>query len=411
MARVTKPLTNTEVDRAKPKEKEFSLVDGQGLFLRVKPTGVKTWIFNYYHPTTKKRTNITIGKYPEISIAQARQWREEYRALIAQGIAPQTHKEKVQREQELAEANTFLAVAEKWRDKKRGEITEKTLDKYWGSLNLHIFPFIGRYPVAEVIPSLALTPLQRVEQRNNVDMANRLAGYINEILNFAVNGGLIPFNPCAKIGQALKKHKKQNNPHIEIEELPQFMKDLANANIETQTRWLIQFQLLTMTRAGEASGARWDEIDFKKKIWIIPAERMKAREAHSIPLSIQAVILLKRLHAINGRFEYVFLKRGDNHAPMNPSSVNIAIKRFGYSGRQTAHGFRGLARTWLAENGVNFELGEACLSHRIGSAVAKAYNHASYLTQRKAIMQQWADFIEQCSAGSLPQCHLKIVNG
>ena len=119
-----------------------------------------------------------------------------------------------------------------------------------------------------------------------------------------------------------------------------------------------------MTRAGEASGARWDEIDFKKKIWVIPAERMKAREAHSIPLSIQAVILLKRLYAINGRFEYVFLKRGDNHAPMNPSSINMAIKRFGYHGRQTAHGFRGLARTWLAENGVNFELGEACLSQK-----------------------------------------------
>lgn len=358
MAIITKPLTNTEVERAKPQNKEYNLMDGQGLFLRVKPTGAKAWLFNYYHPTTKKRTNITIGNYPEISIAQARQWREEYRALIAQGIDPKTHKEKVQREQELAEANTFLAVAEKWRDKKRGEIAEKTLAKYWGSLNLHIFPFIGRYPVAEIVPTLALAPLQRVEQRNNVDMANRLAGYINEILNFAVNGGLIPFNPCAKMGQALKKHKKQNNPHIEIEELPQFMRDLANANIETQTRWLVQFQLLTMTRAGEASGARWDEIDFKKKIWVIPAERMKAREAHSIPLSIQAVILLKRLHAINGRFEYVFLKRGDNHAPMNPSSINMAIKRFGYHGRQTAHGFRGLARTWLGENGIPREIGE-----------------------------------------------------
>lgn len=410
MAIITKPLTNTEVERAKPKEKEYNLMDGQGLMLRIKPTNAKTWLFNYYHPTTKKRKNITIGNYPEISIAQARQWREEYRALLAQGIDPKTHKEKIAREQELAKANTFLAVAEKWRDKKRGEITEKTLAKYWGSLSLHIFPFIGRYPVAEIVPTLVLSPLQRVEQRNNVDMANRLAGYVNEILNFAVNGGLIPFNPCAKVAQALKKHKKQNNPHIGIEEIPQFMQDLANANIETQTRWLIQFQILTMTRAGEASGARWDEIDFKKKLWIIPAERMKAREAHAIPLSIQAVILLKRLHAINGRFDYVFLKRGDNHAPMNPSSINVAIKRFGYGGRQTAHGFRGLARTWLAENGINFEIGEACLSHRIGSAVAKAYNHASYLAQRKAIMQQWADFIEQCSAGSLPESHLKIVN-
>lgn len=397
MPRITKPLTNTEVERAKPKDKEYNLSDGQGLNLRIKPTGAKTWTFNYYHPTTKKRTNLTVGNYPEISIAQARQQREEWRSILAQGIDPQTHRARIARELELAEANTFLAVAEKWRAKKQGEITKKTLDKYWGSLRLHIFPFIGSYPIGEIVPTVALIPLQRVEQRNNIDMANRLASYINEILNFAVNGGLIPFNPCLRMNKALKQHKKENNPRIKSEELPEFMQALAQAKIEPQTRALIQFQLLTMARPGEASGAKWAEIDLDKRLWTIPAERMKAREAHVIPLSSQAVQLLETLHPVTGRFKYVFPKHGDNHASMSSSSANTAIKRMGYAGRQTAHGLRGLARTYLAEQNTNHEHAEACLAHKTGGNVSLAYNHATYLEQRKAIMQQWGNFVENCA--------------
>ena len=397
MPRITKPLTNTEVERAKPKDKEYNLSDGQGLNLRIKPTGAKTWTFNYYHPTTKKRTNLTVGNYPEISIAQARQQREEWRSILAQGIDPQTHRARIARELELAEANTFLAVAEKWRAKKQGEITKKTLDKYWGSLRLHIFPFIGSYPIGEIVPTVALIPLQRVEQRNNIDMANRLASYINEILNFAVNGGLIPFNPCLRMNKTLKQHKKENNPRIKSEELPEFMQALAQAKIEPQTRALIQFQLLTMARPGEASGAKWAEIDLDKRLWTIPAERMKAREAHVIPLSSQAVQLLETLHPVTGRFKYVFPKHGDNHASMSSSSANTAIKRMGYAGRQTAHGLRGLARTYLAEQNTNHEHAEACLAHKTGGNVSLAYNHATYLEQRKAIMQQWGNFVENCA--------------
>lgn len=400
MPRITKPLTNTEVERAKPKDKEYNLSDGQGLNLRIKPTGAKTWTFNYYHPTTKKRTNLTVGNYPEISIAQARQQREEWRSILAQGIDPQTHRARIARELELAEANTFLAVAEKWRAKKQGEITKKTLDKYWGSLRLHIFPFIGSYPIGEIVPTVALIPLQRVEQRNNIDMANRLASYINEILNFAVNGGLIPFNPCLRMNKTLKQHKKENNPRIKSEELPEFMQALAQAKIEPQTRTLIQFQLLTMARPGEVSGAQWSEIDLDKRLWTIPAERMKAREAHVIPLSAQAVQLLEALHPVTGRFEYVFPKHGDNHASMSSSSANTAIKRMGYAGRQTAHGLRGLARTYLAEQNTNHEHAEACLSHKTGGNVSLAYNHATYLEQRKVIMQKWADYVEQCAQGT-----------
>ena len=231
-------------------------------------------------------------------------------------------------------------------------------------------------------------------------MANRLASYINEILNFAVNGGLIPFNPCLRMNKTLKQHKKENNPRIKSEELPEFMQALAHAKIEPQTRALIQFQMLTMTRPGEASGAQWSEIDLDKRLWTIPAERMKAREAHIIPLSSQTVQLLETLQPVTGRFEYVFPKHGDNHAPMSSSSANMAIKRMGYASRQTAHGLRGLARTYLAEQNTNHEHAEACLAHKTGGNVSLAYNHATYLEQRKAIMQKWADYVEQCAQGS-----------
>ena len=403
MARKIVGLTNTQVERAKyDLNGKNELNDGNGLYLQLYPTGSKVWRFRYDHPISKKRTKTTIGNYPEISIAQARQQREEWRALLAQEIDPQTHKARIAREKELAEANTFLAVAEKWRAKKQGEIAEKTLAKYWSSLRLHIFPFIGMYPINEIVPTLALIPLQRVEQRNNIDMANRLAGYINEILNFAVNGGLIPFNPCLRMNKTLKQHKKENNPRIKSEEIPEFMQDLAEAKIEPQTRALIQFQLLTMVRPGEATGAQWSEIDLRKRLWTIPAERMKAREAHIIPLSEQVIRLLEKLYPITGRFAYVFPKHGNNHAPMNSSSANMAIKRMGYAGKQTAHGLRGLARTYLAEQNTNHEHAEACLAHKTGGNVSLAYNHATYLEQRKVIMQKWADYVEQCAQGSNP---------
>lgn len=401
MTRKITGLTNTQVERAKydPNGKN-ELNDGNGLFLQLMTAGSKIWRFRYNHPTTNKRTKTTIGNYPEITLAQARQQREEWRALLAQGIDPQTHKARLEREQELAEANTFLAVAEKWRAKKQGEIAEKTLAKYWSSLRLHIFPFIGMYPIAEIVPTLALIPLQRVEQRNNFDMANRLASYINEILNFAVNGGLIPFNPCLKMNKTLKQAKKKNNPHIKIEEMPKLMQDIAEARIEPQTRNLLLFKMLTMVRSAEVAYIRWAEIDLKNKLWTIPAERMKAREAHTVPLSTQAVKLLEKMQPITGRFEFVFPKRGNNKEPMHKDTVYNALKRMGYQGKQTSHGLRGLARTYLGEESVILEHAEACLAHKTGGNVSLAYNHATYLEQRKAIMQKWGDFVEQSATVS-----------
>ena len=398
MPKIIKGLTNTQVEKAKYCEgAKNELPDGKGLFLQLYPTGRKAWRFRYNRPVTKARTKTNIGDYPAVSIAQAREYRKKYRALLAQGIDPQTYKAQQEQEARFSAVNTFLAVAERWKEKKQGEIEAKTLAKYWRSLELHIFPFIGGYPIAEIAPTLLHDPIKRVESRNNVDMAQRLCGYINDILNFAVNGGLISFNPCLKVGKVFKRASKSNNPHIKSEEIPHLMADIAQAKIEPLTRALIKFQLLTMVRPSEASNAQWAEIDLKARIWTIPADRMKQREPHAIPLSNQVITLLKTLKPITGRFVHVFPKRGDNKAPMSSSSVNMALKRIGYQGQQTAHGLRGLARTYLAELSITHEHAEACLAHKTGGNVSQAYNHATYLEQRKTIMQLWADYVEQCA--------------
>ncbi|MGX2950570.1 tyrosine-type recombinase/integrase [Ursidibacter sp. B-7004-1] len=398
MARTQNKLTNTQVERLKYVEggkNEYN--DGNGLFLQLFPTGTKTWRFRYNTPMDKKRTKCTIGNYPAVSIAQARAKRDEYQALLAQGIDPQVHKAKQEEEQRLSNSRTFKAMAEKWKEKKQGEITAKTLDKYWRSLELHVFPFIGEYPIAEIVPTLALIPLKRVEERNNIDMAQRLAMYINEILNFAVNGGVIPFNPCLKMGKNLKRAKKKNNPHVKTEEIPQLLKDINNAKIQPQTKAFIYFKMLTMVRSAEACLAQWAEIDFERKLWAIPAERMKAREPHTVPLSSQVIQILEQMHQITGRFKYIFPKRGNNHEAIDINTPNTALKRIGYKNRQTAHGLRGLARTYLAEQNITHEHAEACLAHKTGGNISLSYNHATYLEQRTEIMQFWADFIEQCT--------------
>lgn len=401
MARITKPLTNTEIDKSKPKDKDYTLTDGQGLYLLIKTNGAKLWRFNYYKPANnKKRALIGLGSYPEISLAKAREIRETYRALLAQGIDPQTHRLQQEHQKALAQVNTFGKVAEQWKEKKEGEIELKTVKKYWASLSLHVLPYIENYPITDILPTLVIPVLRKVEERGALDMVHRLSQYINDILKFAVNNGFIPFNPCSNISSTFKKHKKSNNPRISSEELPELMRKLSTAQIELQTQLLIQFQLLTMVRGVEAREAKWEEIDFTDKLWVIPAERMKSREIHKVPLSTQAIRVLERLKQFTGHYIYLFPKRTNPREPMSNATANTALKRMGYDGKQTAHGLRGLARTYLAEQGITHEHAEACLAHKTGGNVSLAYNHSTYLEQRKSIMQLWGDYVERCSTVS-----------
>ena len=406
MARDTKPLKNTEVDNAKPKDKDYSLMDGQGLFLRVKTNGKKFWLFNYYKPLTSppKRTNLSIGSYPEISIAKARNMRNEYRALLAQGIDPQVHR----KEQELAQlqnlSNTFYKVAENWRLKYQTEVEPLTMEKNWLRLEKHLFPKLGNYPVSSITPLLLVEALKPLSIAGKSDTLHRLIRLANQILNYAVNTGLLQFNYCEKVREAFSKKPKQNNPAIHPSELPEFLQILNNSNHDLTTKILIQWELLTMVRPAEAVSVEWSEIDWNERLWHIPAEKMKKTKkganSHTVPLSTQALAILHKMRNISGNSKFVFAHYSKPNQPMSKETANKAINKMGYAGRQTAHGLRAVARTWLAENNVPYEVAEACLAHAVGSEVSLVYNRSTYLEQRKPVMQLWGDYIEQCSINS-----------
>ncbi|CAM3759945.1 integrase arm-type DNA-binding domain-containing protein [Avibacterium endocarditidis] len=402
MARIIKPLTNTEIERAKPQDTPYTLTDGNGLFLLISTTGSKTWQFNYHRPFSKKRTKFSIGAYPSITLAQARAKREEFRALLAQGIDPQEKaKEEEQAINEQIE-NSFLSVAEKWKEKKATEIEPITLKKNWRRLETYVFPLLGHLPVAEVLPNVVIKSLEPLNQQGKGDTLKRTIRLINEILNYAVNYGLLPFNPCANVNAVFNFGKNEHNPTIRPEELPELLYKLQNSKMTLFTRCLIKFQLLTMTRPIEASSAEWTEIDLAKSLWAIPAEKMKTRKPHIVPLSTQAQQVLNVMQEFTGNAQYVFQSARVPNKPMNSQTVNKALVDLGYKDKLTGHGLRSIGSTYLNEYEpmISPDVIEACLSHGIKDQVRRAYNRSDYLEQRKPVMQLWGDYVEACEKKS-----------
>jgi integrase len=400
MARVTRPLTNTEVDKAKPQTKVTSLFDGDGLELKINPTGTKKWLLKYYRPFTKKRTNLTFGVYPDISLADARKLRAKAKELLAKDIDPKEHKDNLSRENKERIENTLLNVASKWFEVKRAQISKDYATDVWRSLELHVFPDLGKYPISEVTAPIAIKTVQPIAEKGSLETVKRLNQRLNEIMSYAVNTGLIHSNPLAGVKAAFEKPKKQNMPTIKPDELPKFMQALSIASIKIVTRYLIEWQLHTMVRPSEAAGIKWDEIDFDNKLWNIPAERMKKKRPHSVPLTQQALNLLSAIKPISGHREYIFPADRNPRKHTNESTANIAIKRMGYKDKLVAHGLRSLASTTLNEQGFDGDVIEAALAHVDSNEVRRAYNRADYLNRRATMMAWWSEHIEECAMGN-----------
>lgn len=415
MAVKTTPLTDTQIKALKATSKDKKYFDGGGLFLLVKSTGVKLWRFKYKKPISHKETLLSFGKYPETSLQQVRKQRDEARELIKQGIDPQHHKaEQEQRKQETCN-NTFYAMAEKWfKFKTEQGLEEQTLKKAWRSLENHVFPYIKDIPINQVTAIKAINALQPLNNNNKYETVKRVCRRINEIMYYAVNMGIIDNNPLAKITDVFNSPKVKNQPTIPPTELPQFMQALAMAKIELQTRCVIEWQLLTLTRPSEAVGAKWEEINLDKKLWSIPAERMKMDRPHNIPLSPQAIKILEIMKSINHKSEFVFqTARPPYNKPMSSQTANMAIKRMGYKDKLVAHGLRALAITALNEQSFNYDVIESALSHVDKNAVRRAYNKAEYEHQKRIMLDWWGNFVEQASQGNVSLSgnrNLKLVN-
>lgn len=411
MARTTRPLTNTEVLRAKALEKDLTLHDGDGLFLIVKTSGKKLWRFRYQRPVTKQRTMMGLGAFPALSLADARGLRADYLALLANGIDPQIQAEVAEEEQQIALDSIFSTVAANWFQLKSKSVTSDYAKDVWRSLEKDIFPVIGKIPVQQIKARTLVEALEPIKARGALETVRRLVQRINEIMIYAVNTGLIDANPASGVGMAFEKPKKQNMPTLRPEELPKLMRSLVMSNLSVSTRCLIEWQLLTLVRPSEASGARWAEIDLDAKLWTIPAERMKAKREHIVPLSAQALDILEVMKPISAHRDHIFPSRNDPKLPMNSQTANAALKRIGYGGKLVAHGLRSIASTALNEVGFNPDVIEAALAHSDKNEVRRAYNRSTYLEQRIDLMNWWGEFVNptQHHASDLKKLHSKGV--
>lgn len=402
MARVTKPLSDTQIKQAKAKDKEYNLTDGAGLMLRVKPNGSKLWLFNYYRPFTKKRANMGLGKYPEVTLADARKFREQARNLLAKDVDPQADKLQQTQEQKEAIENTFEKLAEKWYKLKKQNVKAETADKAWQTMSLHVLPLLGSVPIHLVKPKLVIDILTPVASKGSLETVKRLCRNINEVMRLAVASGLIEVNYLADITKLFGPPKKTNMPTISPERLPELMKALSSASIMKVTRCLVEWQLHTMTRPIEAAAAKWEDINIDEKTWVIPAERMKMKKPHTIPLSPQMLSLLELLRPISGHREYIFPSHRNPKSHANSQSVNMALKRMGFNGQLVSHGLRALASTTLNEQGTfDPDVIEAALAHVDKNEVRRAYNRAEYLDRRRDMMNWWSGHIEECSKGDM----------
>lgn len=412
MPRVTKPLTDTQVKQSKTKATEYSLADGNGLALRVKPNGTKSWLFNYYTPFTKKRTNISLGLYPDVSLTKARNGRQQYRELLADNIDPADYRKTQEANSAQAHANTFELVYRQWLGTKQDK-SASYLHRLTKALELHIMPALGATPIHKINAPDTIKIIQPIAERQALETVRKLCRWINEIMTFAVNSGLAHSNPLAGIGKAFQAPKVVNRPTIRPDELPQLLHTLESAQITLTTRCLIEWLLHTMVRPAEGAEASWDEIDLTKRLWTIPAERMKQRRDHLVPLTNQMIQILEVMKPISGHRVYVFPSAFKPKEPMNKSSPNMALKRMGYKGRLVAHGLRSLASTVLNEQEFSHDVIEAALAHIDKNSIRATYNKAEYVEQRRVMLQWWSDHIEEAATGRLPgkgKKHLAMIS-
>lgn len=292
-------------------------------------------------------------------------------------------------------------VAEAWYGLKKESVTPAYAEDIWRSLTLHVFPNLGDVQISSITAPKVIELLRPLEAKGSLETVKRLSQRLNEILTYSVNSGLVQVNPLSGIRTVFKKPRKQNMAALSPSELPELMVAIANASIKRTTRALIEWQLHTMTRPVEAATTRWADIDIDKKIWTIPAERMKKRRPHTVPLTDQAMALLEAVKPYSGHREFVFPADRNPRTHCNSQTANMALKRMGFAGRLVSHGMRSIASTTLNEHGFEPELIEVALAHADKDEVRSAYNRADYIERRRPMMEWWSQHIDQAAKGSL----------
>lgn len=383
-----------------PSDKTKKLSDGGGLYLEIRPNGRKYWKQKYRFAGKEKK--LSHGVYPEVSLKEAREKRDQARKLLKQNIDPQEAKQQDKRDILLNAANTFEPIAREWHDVHSTSISEKYAQTIMLRLETDVFPTLGNRPIRDIKPPEILQVLRKIDQRGAHELAHRAKQYIGQVMRYAIATGRTDRDYTADLKDALPNVKTTHYAALEPREIPEFLHTLHknDARLYPQTRIAVEFLMLTFVRTSEMIEAKWEEFDLKDRMWTIPAERMKMRQPHLVPLSRQVMTLLDELKQLRTHeSEWVFASQVRPRNHMSNNTVLEALRRMGYRGRMTGHGFRALAMTTLKERlNVRHEVIDRQLAHSVGNSVVAAYDRAQFLTQRIEMMQQWADYIDDIAS-------------
>lgn len=395
------PLTDIAIRSAKPRDKAYKLSDGGGLFLWVQPSGGKWWRYKYRFLGKEKL--LALGSYPDTSLAEVRERHAQARKTLAGGIDPGEARKEAKRSALLNAENSFESIAREWHTMKSNSWEPRYAGFLLKRLEADIFPKLGSRPIRDITAPELLSVIRIIEKRGALEMAHRALKACGQIFMFSIATGRAAYNPAADLQGALKTLKTENFAHLKEHELPEFLQKLEVYKGNRQNQLAVELLLLTFVRTKELRGSEWSEISFEKAEWRIPAERMKMRRPHIVPLSRQAIVILKELKELNGAWKYVFPNPYRPIKTMSENGVLNVIYRMGYRGRTTGHGFRHTASTILNENGFNRDHIERQLAHVEGNKVRGVYNHAEYLSERRKMMTWWANHIDALREGQHDQ--------
>lgn len=409
MARTVTPLTDPKCEAAKPREKDYKLSDGQGLYLLVKPSGVKTWRLKFVRPDGREGL-ATFGCYPALGLKAARDRRADALELLARGIDPMAHAKAVKDEEEGARANTFKVLALDWHAAGARKWSAGHAATVLRRMEIHLFPMLGSRPVTELKTRDLLAPLKATEHADTLDTASRLRQYMTGIMRRAVQHGHIDSNPANDLIGATASNKTKHRPALPLDRLPELLARIDADTGRPLTRLATHLTLLVFIRSSELRFARWGEIDFDRAMWTIPGERQaidgvknshrgaKMATPHLVPLSRQVLALLRQIQQLTGRFELIFAGDHDHWKPMSENTVNKSLRRMGYDTQAEVcgHGFRAMACSSLIESGMwSRDAVERQMSHQERNGVRAAYVHkAEFIEERRLMIQWWADYLD-----------------
>lgn len=394
------PLSDTSIRNAKPSDKPRKLADGGGLYIEVAPSGGKWWRFKYRFEGKEKR--VSLGIYPDVGLKDAREKHAEARKLLAAGVDPSANKKATKAAQGERSANSFEVVAREWFDKHAPNWKENHSSKIIRRLEVDIFPWLGGTPIGEIVAPDLLAAVRRIENRGALETAHRALANCGQVFRYAIATGRAQRDTAADLRGALPPVKEKHHASItDPKAIGELLRDIEGYQGAFVTRCALRLAPLVFLRPGELRKAEWLEIDLDKAEWRIPADRMKMNAVHIVPLSSQAVAILRELHPLTGAGLYVFTGARTTTRPMSENAILGALRRMNYTtDEMTGHGFRSMASTLLNEQGFNRDAIERQLAHAERDGVRAAYNYAEYLPDRKRMMQHWADYLDRLKVGA-----------